>query len=228
MKKSILAVGLLAGLGAYDGALAYETGDWVIRVGAANVSPDASSSNILLGGGDLGFGVDVDDNTQLGLNFAYFVSDKWNVEVLASTPFSHDVVVNDNPLGLGQLGNVDHLPPTVTLNYFFASSASSFQPYVGVGVNATLFFDEEFTDSNKALGFNDLDLDESFGLTAQVGFDYMLTDKWLLNASVRYIDISTDATFTLNNAALGADNAQGSVSVDIDPIVTTVSLGYTF
>ena len=182
----------------------------------------------LYSGGDLGFGLDVDDDTQLGLNFAYFISDRWNVEVLASTPFSHDIVVNDNPLGLGQLGSADQLPPTVTFNYFLGSSKSSFQPYVGVGVNATLFFDEEFTESNEALGFSDLDLDESFGLSAQIGFDYFISEKWLINASVRYIDISTDATFTLNNAGLGSNNAQGAVSVDIDPIVTTISLGYRF
>ena len=226
MQKMILVLTLLVSFS--GSALAYEAGDWVARVGLANVEPDASSSNIFVGGGDLGFGVDVEDDTQLGLNLAYFITDKWNVELLASTPFDHDIVVNDNPLGLSELSTATQLPPTVTFNYFLASASSSFQPYIGVGVNLTVFFDEEFTDANEALGFSDLDLDESFGVAAQIGFDYFLSDKWLLNVSVRYIDISTDATFTLNNAALGVDNAPGEVSVDIDPIVTTLSVGYRF
>lgn len=183
---------------------------------------------MIVDGGDLGFGLGVDDDTQLGLNVAYFVTDRWNIEVLASTPFAHDVNVNSNPLGLNRLLTSDQLPPTITANYYFAASTSAFQPYVGVGVNYTIFFNEEFTDENEALGFSNLDLDDSLGLTAQIGLDYFVNDKWFVNASVRYIDISTDATFTLNNSALNADNAPGEVTVDVDPFVTTFSVGYKF
>lgn len=208
--------------------IAYEKGDMLVRVGLTTVAPDESSSNIFVGGGDLGFGLNVDNNTQLGLNFAYFFTDNWNVEVLAATPFKHDVNVNTNPLGLEQLAEVTHLPPTVSANYFFADSGATFQPYVGVGLNYTIFFEEKFTSTNEDLGFSDLDLDASFGVSAQVGFDYMIDKVWLVNASVRYIDISTDATFTLNNTDLGAENASGNVTVDIDPLVYTLSIGYKF
>jgi outer membrane protein len=65
-------------------------------------------------------------------------------------------------------------------------------------------------------------LDNSFGLAAQVGADYMLSEKWFVNASVRWIDIDTEASFNLN----GAD---GSVdSIEIDPWVYSVTLGYRF
>jgi len=209
-------------------AIAHEKGDMLVRIGLTTVAPDESSSNIFVGGGDLGFALNVDNNTQVGLNFAYFVTDKWNIEVLAATPFTHDVNVNTNPLGLGQLAEVTHLPPTVTANYFFADSGAVFQPYVGVGLNYTIFFDEKFTNANKTLGFSDLDLDASFGISAQIGFDYMIDKEWFVNASVRYIDISTDATFALDNATLGANNASGNVTVDIDPWVYSVSVGYKF
>lgn len=66
-------------------ALAYEKGDIVVRTGFTTVAPDDSSTNIMAGS-DLGLGVKVDSNTQLGLNVAYFVTDKWNVELLAATP----------------------------------------------------------------------------------------------------------------------------------------------
>lgn len=227
MKKTTLAIALAAVVAA-PSVLAFEKGDIIVRAGLTTVSPDESSSNITVGGGDLGFGVNVDNNTQLGLNVAYFFNDKWNVELLAATPFKHDVNVNTNPLGLGKLGEVTHLPPSVTANYYFNDAAAPFQPYAGLGLNYTIFFDEEFTSANEGLGFSDLDLDASFGVTAQVGFDYMVDKNWFVNASVRYIDISTDATFTLDNAALGANNAPGAVSVDIDPWVYTVSVGYKF
>ena len=134
--------------------------------------------------------------------------------------------IRSNSLGLTKLGEVKHLPPTVTANYFFATPEANFQPYAGIGLNYTVFFDEEFTATNEELGFSDLDLDGSFGLSAQAGFDYKINEKWFVNGSVRYIDISTDADFTLNNAGLGANNANGTVRVDIDPMVYTLSIGY--
>jgi outer membrane protein len=62
---------------------------------------------------------------------------------------------------------------------------------------------------------------DSWGLAAQVGMDYMLTDNIMLNAQVRYIDIETTGT-----TYLGADKVQ--VDVDVDPLVYMVGLGYKF
>jgi len=56
----------------------------------------------------------------------------------------------------------------------------------------------------------------------QAGFDYHLNDQWLVNASVRWIDIDTEAEIKFDNGAkINAD-------VDIDPYVYTVSVGYKF
>ena len=218
MKKLILSVAIsTALLSAISPALAFEQGDWVVRAGMTNVAPDDSSSNVNVGGVDLGVGVNVDDNTQLGLNFVYFYSQQLAIEVLAATPFSHDIGLNT----VGALGNTKHLPPTLSANYYFADPSAKFQPYVGAGVNYTIFFDEEFTSANTSAGFSDLDLDSSLGLAAQVGFDYMLDDKWLVNASVRWIDIDTEASFDLNGSA-------GSVDVSIDPFIYSITAGYRF
>lgn len=218
MKKLILSVAIsTALLSAISPALAFEQGDWVVRAGMTNVAPDDSSSNVNVGGVDLGVGVNVDGNTQLGLNFVYFYSQQLAIEVLAATPFSHDIGLNT----VGALGNTKHLPPTLSANYYFADPSAKFQPYVGAGVNYTIFFDEEFTSANTSVGFSDLDLDSSLGLAAQVGFDYMLDDKWLVNASVRWIDIDTEASFDLNGSA-------GSVDVSIDPFIYSITAGYRF
>lgn len=139
------------------------------------------------------------------------------MRILLATPFEHDIGLNT----VGVLGSTKHLPPTLTANYYFADSAAVFQPYVGAGLNYTLFFDEEFTSTNKQAGFTDLSLDNSLGLSAQAGFDYMLDADWHINASVRWMDIDTDAEFSLNND-------KGSVAVDTDPFVYTLPVGYRF
>lgn len=224
MKKSTLATLVLAALVTVPSAVAYEAGDIVIRGGLTVVTPDESTSTIFAGGADLGVDLSIDNNTQLGLNFAYFVTDNINVEVLAATPFTHTVNFGvSDPLGTGdKLGEVTHLPPTVSVNYYFADPAAVFQPYAGVGLNYTIFFDEEFTNANADAGLSDLSLDNSFGVAAQVGFDYKIDETWHVNASFRWIDIDTEASFKVGDA-------DGAVSdIAIDPYVYTLSLGYTF
>jgi len=205
-------------------ASAHQQGDIIVRGGFTTVTPDESTSNIIAGGNDLGVALTIDSNTQLGINIAYFVTDKINIELLAATPFKHDVnfSVND-PLGTGtKLGEVTHLPPTLTANYYFNDASSAFQPYIGAGINYTFIFDEEFTSANKDAGLSNLSLDNSFGLSAQVGMDYKIDTDWHVNASVRFIDIDTDASFNVGEAS-------GSVnSIEIDPWVYTLSVGYTY
>ena len=223
MKKTLLAVAATSLFAVSSSAIAFEKGDILVRGGLATVAPDESTSDVNVGG-DLGFGLTIDNNTQLGLTVAYFFSDRMNVEVLAATPFKHDITFSvADPLGTGdQLGEVTHLPPTVTVNYYFNDPSSAFQPYVGAGLNYTIIFNEEFTAANEQAGLSNISLDNSFGAAMQVGMDYMINDKWFLNAAVRWIDIDTEATFNLGDA-------QGSVgSIEIDPWVYSISVGYRF
>ena len=233
MKKTILCTALVSALALSSvNAFAHEAGDILFRAGFTTVAPDDSSTNILVGGDNFQIGeavvggVSVDDNTQLGLNVAYFLSDSWNIEVLAATPFSHKIDLASG----GNLGKTKHLPPTITANYFFNHGSAVFQPYVGLGVNYTIFFDEDLNTTsvesiNGAIGatISDLSLDNSFGLAAQIGADYKIADGIFLNASVRYIGLETDASFKVNGADLGSIE-----SVDINPFVYTISVGYKF
>lgn len=246
MKKSILAIALLSSLSTV--ALANQAGDILIRGGLTSVNPDNQHSTIYAAGDqtvNLGAGAitaSVDDDTQLGLNFVYFFDSNWAIELLAATPFSHDIMV-DTGAGVTKLGDTKHLPPTLSALYYFDTN-SAFKPYVGVGINYTIFFDDSFdsaltgpsspdivsisdgtttTAVGAPLDANDLDLDSSWGLSAQIGVDYDLGDNWSVNVSARYIDINTKATFTAVGGAV-----PGNVSVDVDPMVYSVMLGYTF
>lgn len=223
-KYSTICIALAATISPIHNACAYEKGDIIVRGGLTNVSPDDKSSNIIAGGADLGVSLTVGANTQLGVNIAYFVTDKINVELLAATPFTHDVKFNvADPLGTGnKVGEVTHLPPSVTVNYYLLDSAATLQPYIGAGLNYTVFFDEDFTDANSGAGLSDLSLDASAGLTAQIGADYQIDKQWHINASLRWIDIDTKAKFKVGTADASVNDIQ------IDPTVFTVSVGYTF
>ena len=228
MRNSILAASLLALAVASPAAHAFKEGDIIVRAGAITVDPHESSSDIWVGalGTDVaGTKATLDSDTQLGLNFAYMVTDHVGVELLAATPFSHSVGVQGMPgafAGLnGKLGDIKHLPPTLSAVYYPMESASAFQPYVGLGLNYTWFFDTELTSSAEDKGFSGLDLEDSWGLAYQVGMDYMLTENIMINGQVRYIDIDTKGTTNFGNREVEVD-------VDVDPFVYMVGLGYKF
>lgn len=213
-------------------AQAHQAGDIIVRAGAVTVDPREDSGAVELAGAALpGTGATLDSDTQLGLNFAYMLTDKVGIELLAATPFSHEVGVKGVSAltgipGLdGKLADIKHLPPTVSVVYYPLANGSAFQPYVGVGLNYTTFFQEDLSSARKAQGFSSLELDDSFGLAFQVGADYMLSDKWMVNAQVRYIDIDTEATVK-GPTALGVQKTK--VDVDVDPWVYMVGLGYKF
>lgn len=222
MRKSLLSASILAMALAAPFAHAYQAGDIILRAGAATVDPHEDSSALKLNGATLGGQATVDSNTQLGLTGTYMLSDNLGVGLLAATPFEHSVGVKGLGGLDGDLADIKHLPPTLTLQYFPLDKSSRLQPYVGAGLNYTTFFDEDLTSQREAQGFSNLELDDSWGLALEAGVDYMLSDSLLLNASVWYLDIDTTATTDLAGAG------KVKVDVDIDPFVYMVGLGYKF
>ncbi|MCZ4322136.1 Outer membrane protein W [Pseudomonas sp. 8BK] len=228
MRTSLFTASLLALAIAAPLAHAHQAGDIIVRAGAITVDPQESSSDIWVGalGTDVaGTKATLDSDTQLGLNFAYMLTNNIGIELLAATPFSHNVGVKGMPGGFaglnGKLGELKHLPPTLSVVYYPLDASSAFQPYVGAGINYTWFFDTKLSSEAEGKGFSGLDMKDSWGLAAQVGMDYMLTDNIMLNAQVRYIDIETTGTTHILGDKVKVD-------VDVDPFVYMVGLGYKF
>ncbi|MBB3104168.1 OmpW/AlkL family protein [Azomonas macrocytogenes] len=227
MRKFLLAASVLVSLLAPSITHAYQQGDLIFRAGLVTVDPHERSEEIdhATLGKVPGSKVSLDSETQLGLNYTYMMTDHFGVELLAATPFLGEVKLKGMPGPYsslnGRLGDTKYLPPTLSVVYFPLSDLYRFQPYVGVGVNYTAFFKESLGTSAHRDGFHQLQIDDSIGLAAQVGLDYMLTDQFLVNAQVRYIDISTQATTKLNGQKVDVD-------VNIDPMVYMFSVGYRF
>ena len=208
--STLIAATLLAA-GFSASVSAHQAGDIIVRAGAVVVAPNESSDDVA-GKGEF----QISNDTQLGLNFGYMLTDNFGVELLAATPFSHDVSL----AGVGKIAETKQLPPTLVAQYYFGNSQSVVRPYIGVGVNYTNFYDNEFTnDLGGAL--TDLSMTTSWGLAAQAGVDYQVNKNWLVNASVWYAQISSDVKFKLSGDTV-------VIGTDIDPWVYMVSVGYTF
>ena len=202
-------------------AQAYEAGDLLVRAGPAMVDPGDDSSEVP---GFSGSGVEADDNTQLGLTLSYMLTDHVGLELLAATPFSHEVTGNGSLAGL-KIGSLKHLPPTLSVLYYPLASDSAVQPYLGLGLNYTWFFDtktaqatEDALNGGEAIG---LDVDDSVGLAFKAGLDYSINENWGLSAGVYYIDINTTATLELPSTNVDVD-------IEVDPMVYMLGLNYKF
>ncbi len=189
---------------------AHEAGQWVYRVGVGTVQPDDRNLSL-----DETTFIEVDGGTSATFTLTYFFTPNIAFDILAALPFDHDIVLVADGVG-AKVAETNHLPPTLSLQYHFAPDGN-FRPYVGVGANWTTFFNTDTIDDLANAGVN-LDLDDSFGVAAQVGADFLIGEDWLVNAEVRYIDIETDAT--LGGAEIGA--------VAIEPMVYSISIGYRF
>lgn len=190
-------------------AMAAGKGDWIARFGAVSVNPNDSSGQV---GAINGSGVAVDDSQGLYANLTYMIMDNIGLELLAATPFKHNITGTGTIAGLGKIAETKQLPPTLSLQYHF-SPGKSFRPYVGGGINYTTFFSE------KAVGgtVTSISLDDSWGLAVQGGFDMDISKDWFFNADLRYIDIETTAITNV-----------GNVDVSIDPWVISLGVGMTF
>lgn len=214
-----VAVGAVLSLTAVD-AFAHKEGDFILRVGAAQVSPNDDSSTVL-GAND---GVSVDSATGVGFSGTWMLSDNWGLEVLAALPFTHDINGSGDLAGL-PIGETKQLPPTVSFQYYPEFGSDDFSPYFGLGVNYTKFFDEKASGELKtALGTDDvqLELDDSFGLAGQVGADWKISDDFYFNTAVWYVDIDTEAAVKVDGVTAT------TVDVQIDPWVVMVGFAWRF
>lgn len=191
--------------------------EWKGRLRLISVMPNDDSTTIA----DTGTGVTVDDAITLEADLTYMFNDNWGVEVIAGTT-EHDLDTKDGALGGADAGSVGVLPPTITLQYFFNTSGG-FHPYMGVGVNFTLFYSYDLSEDLAGLGVSDIDFDSSFGFAGNLGFDVDIDDRWLFNIDLKYITISTDAEIQLDGGGV-----LDTLDVDIDPWVIGIGFGYRF
>lgn len=184
-----------------------EAGDFLIRLRGIGVLPE-EDSELTVDGNEIPGEATVDDTFVPELDISYFFTDNLALELILATS-RHDV----EALG-ADLGEVQLLPPTLTLQYHFLPQ-ERFSPYLGAGINYTVFFDEEEGAASS------IDYEDSFGFALQAGIDYALSGNWSLNFDVKKVFLDTDVDTTVEGTDIEAD-------VDIDPWIIGIGVGYRF
>ncbi len=191
---------------------------WIVRGRVIDVSPNDSSSAIA---GTDGTAVTVDSDVVPEVDLTYMLNANWGLEIIAGTS-RHDLATKGGALAGADAGQVKVLPPTLTLQYHFGHDGP-IDFYCGLGLNYTLFYSYDLSGDLANLGVADLDFSQSFGFSGQLGADFSFADAWVFNVDVKYIDMSTDVDLVLTGGGV-----LDTVTVDIDPWVLGVGVGYRF
>jgi outer membrane protein len=198
---------------------------WEIRVRALAVLPYASGSSVNVAGvpalSSPNSGLSIGDSVVPELDITYYFTRNWAAElILGVTP--HKIT------GTGSLNSVDVgrawlLPPTLTLQYHF-TDFGAFQPYVGVGVNYTVFFDQSAgnTPSGAVPAITSLNVKDSFGAAAQIGFDYMIDRHWGINVDAKWLYLEP------SYSATAAGTIPISGTAHINPWLIGAGIAYKF
>ena len=214
LKSLVAAMAAVASLAPIASqAQSAEENPWMVRVRAVDVLWQNGQSN----------GVQTDNvrakNQWLPeVDVSYFFTKNIATELVLSYPQRVNIYSN---LTSGPTGTITALPPSLLLQYHF-TDLGQFKPYVGAGINYTIFSNR----NNFSVGGsnNVLTVDQnSVGFVGQVGADYMLDKNWGVNVDVKYATMSTNVTG--QNALASAGNIG---KLTLNPWMPAVGVTYKF
>lgn len=184
------------------------------------------AGDLVLGAGIIGVIPSNGGNTSIGgtphasatatpqLDLSYFLTPNFAVNVIAATS-RHDVSVRGVGGGNIDLGRVWALPPTVTFQYH-PLPTSRLSPYVGVGLNYTVFYGE---GGGRSAGISHVDVENAWGYALNVGVDYEISPNWVANLDVKRLWLSPDVS--VNRGAVRGE-------ANLDPWIIGAGMRYRF
>ena len=187
-------LGAPASMGGYKDDVVYSwwnAGDIFVRLRGEAVLPDSKSTGTA--------GVKASDGAIPEADISYFLTKNIAIEAICCVS-KHDVTLNG-----GKIAETTLFPQTVMLQYHF--DMGKIKPYVGAGVNYTVFFDNT----------NGLKTNNAWGGAVQVGVDYQIKGNWFANVDFKKLWVGTDFDYQGNKGHL-----------DIDPIIVGAGIGYRF
>ncbi|KUM23144.1 hypothetical protein AU467_34245 [Mesorhizobium loti] len=182
---------------------------WQIRLRALGVITRDSGYVSGVPGSSLSYS----DTVTPELDISYFFTDNIAAELILGATYAN--IDGEGTIDeLGKIGKAWLLPPTLTLQYHF-TNFGAFRPYVGAGVNYTIFYNQDVGSADA------LDVKNTFGAALQVGFDYMVDGHWGVNFDAKKLFLKPDFDVTVNGAKLTGKAA-------LDPWLIGAGVTYRF
>lgn len=193
--KSLFILGAFAGAVLLSANSFAAAGDTVVRARAVNIATHNTSSPVA--------GVEVSKKTIPEVDLSYFLTDNISAELILTYPQKHDVSLNGT-----KLGTLKQLPPTLLAQYHFMPG-SSYSPYVGAGLNYTLFSGVDIPGFDVSRS--------SIGGALQIGIDIPVSNNMFLNIDLKKVYMKTDVKTTAGAYV---------TTLKVDPMLFGIGLGW--
>ena len=211
LKSLVVAMAAVASLTPVMAQAQAEENPWMLRVRAV----DLLFQNGQSGGTGTVQALNVKAKNQ-GIpefDISYFFTKNIAAELVLTWP--QQVNITYGP-GNANAGKITALPPSLLVQYHF-TELGAFKPYVGVGVNYTIFGNRQ---NFPALGNSVTVNQSSVGVVGQIGMDYMFDKNWGMNVDLKYATMSTDVKTVAGGTNLG--------TLTLNPWMPAVGVTYKF
>ena len=173
---------------------------WMIRLRVLGVLADGDDSSVNVVGvpalSSPNSGLNISKQVVPELDISYFFTPNIAAELILGVTRHH--ITGTGTLAGLDIGKTTLLPPTLTLQYHF-TNFGAFKPYIGAGVNYTVFFNNSATNVPFAgLAVTNLHVGNAWGGAVQFGFDYMLDRHWGLNVDVKKLWLQPNYSAMVN------------------------------
>ncbi len=202
---AMAAVALLAPIAAQAQASDTEN-PWMVRVRAVDLLWQNGQSGVAQS-------MNINAKNQIIPEFdvSYFFTKNIATELVLTYPQQVNLTA-----GGTQAGKISALPPSLLIQYHF-TDLGAIKPYVGAGVNYTIFGNRQ----NFPALSNSVTVDQSsVGFVAQVGADYMFDKNWGMNVDLKYATMSTNISQVSGGANVG--------KLTLNPLMPAVGVTYKF
>ena len=220
MKRSaFFFVGVLAAAGA---AQAQSAGDWLFKVGVNQIAPKVTSDP-LSPPALPDSRIDVKARTSVIGTATYLWTDEVSFEFFAGLPYKHDVTGTGAIAGVGKLGTVTQISPTLMGQYRFGRARDTVRPYLGLGVTYAYFYASEGSAAltgitNPGGAPTTLQVESKWAPSFQLGASVKIDDHWFVDASLIKTPLKTTTTLSTGQ----------HIDTRLDPLSFGVSVGYRF
>jgi outer membrane protein len=217
--SALVATAALCGAGA---AQAQVAGQVMVKLGWDKIMPKVRSTE--LSAPSLpGSTIDIKSASALFFTAAYMITDDISVEVLGGLPYKHDIIGTGAAQGVGKIGSIHQISPTVMLQYRFMPADAPFRPYIGAGPTFAKFYGSKGSAALTAVTNpggppTTIGGDTEWGATTEVGLNYKIDKHWFVDAALMKTFINTKAKLSTGQ----------TTKARLNPVAINASIGYAF
>jgi len=211
LKSLVVAMAAVASLTPVMAQAQAEENPWMLRVRAV----DLLFQNGQSGGTGTVQALNVKAKNQWIPEFdiSYFFTKNIAAELVLTWPQQVNITAGQ---GDTNVGKITALPPSLLAQYHF-TDLGAFKPYVGLGVNYTIFGNRaNFPGLGNSVTVNQ----SSVGVVGQIGMDYMFDKNWGMNVDLKYATMSTAVKTVNGGTSIG--------TLTLNPWMPAVGVTYKF